>query len=167
MRKNPGRGQTGHRNFKGKEAKGIKEPEKEKKAAELTDQLQKAMQALKELEELKKQMAAQKEKEKELLARLEAEKGKQTKNPPLIAIASPKDGTSVDSEYITLLGVAEDDEGIVKFEVLVNQQPATRKDQRDLQLVAKNPKRIDFSERIRLREGKNDSLWLPRTRRDC
>ena len=114
------------------------------------------MQALKELEELKKQIAAQKEKEKELLARLEAEKGKQTKNPPLIAIASPKDGTSVDSEYITLLGVAEDDEGIVKFEVLVNQQPATRKDQRDLQLVAKNPKRIDFSERIRLREGKNE-----------
>jgi uncharacterized caspase-like protein len=39
---------------------------------------------------------------------------------------------------------------------LVNQQAASRKNQRDLQLVAKDLKQVDFSEKIRLREGKNE-----------
>jgi uncharacterized caspase-like protein len=62
----------------------------------------------------------------------------------------------VDFESISLAGVAESGKGIAKFEIFVNQQAATRKDQRDLQLVAKDLKRVDFSEKIRLREGKNE-----------
>ena len=140
---------------KEKGAIGIKDPEKEKQTAELTDKLQKALQALKELDEMKKQLAEQKEK----MARLEqteAGKSKQSKIPPVIAIASPKDGTSVDFEYISIAGVAESEKGIANFEILVNQKPASQKDQRGLQLIAKDLKQVDFSEKIHLREGKNE-----------
>jgi uncharacterized caspase-like protein len=142
--------------LKAKEVLGGKDPEKEKQMAALTESFQKALQ---DLEELKKKVAEQTEKEKGLTARLqslEEEKSKQGRVPLIIAIASPKDGISVDSEYINLMGVAEGEEGIVKFEVLVNQQPVHRKTQRDLQLVAQDLRRIDFLERIRLREGKNE-----------
>jgi uncharacterized caspase-like protein len=74
----------------------------------------------------------------------------------LIAIASPQDGTSVDFGYISIAGVAESGKGIVKFEILVNQQPATRKEERDLKMAAKELRRLEFSEKIRLREGKNE-----------
>lgn len=145
--------------FQEKEVPGIKEPEKEKQIAALTEKLQKALKALQDLEELKRKVAEQKEKERELMARLqslEEEKLKESKSPPVVVIASPKDKISVDEEYIVLSGVAEDDKGVVQIEILVNDQLANRKGQRDLQLVAKELKRIDFSERIRLREGKNE-----------
>jgi uncharacterized caspase-like protein len=149
---------------KEKEAIGIKDAQKEKQIAELNERLQKALQALKDLEEMKKKLAEQEEKEKVLMARLEQAERERlklerlgpSKIPPVIAIASPKDGISVDFHYISIAGVAESGKGIAKFEILVNQQLASRKDQRDLQLVAKDLKRVDFSERIRLREGKNE-----------
>jgi hypothetical protein len=142
--------------LKAKEVLRGKDPEKEKQMAALTENFQKALQ---DLEELKKKVAEQTEKEKGLTARLqslEEEKSKSVRKPLIIAIASPKDGISVDSEYINLSGVAEGEEGIVKFEILVNQQPVRRKTQRDLQLIARDLRRIDFSERIRLREGTNE-----------
>jgi hypothetical protein len=79
-----------------------------------------------------------------------------SKIPPVIVIAGLKDGMIVDNEFISLAGVAESGKGISKFEILVNQQPTTRKEGRDLQLVARDLRRVDFSERIRLREGKNE-----------
>ena len=144
--------------------KGIKDSQKERQIAELNEQLQKASQALKDLEEMKRRVAEQEVKEKELMARLEQseqeklrlEKSGPSINPPLVAIANPKDGMTVDSEYISISGVAESGKGIAKFEILVNQQLAHRKDQRDLRLVVKDLRRIDFSEKIRLREGKNE-----------
>jgi hypothetical protein len=149
---------------KEKEAIGIKDAQKEKQIAELNDRLQRASQALKDLEEMKRKLAEQQQKEKELMARLEQaeeerlrlEKLGPMKMPPVIAIASPPDGMTVDFGYISIAGVTESAKGIAKFEILVNQQLASRKDQRDLQLVAKDLKRVDFSERIRLREGKNE-----------
>ena len=138
--------------------------EKEKQIAELNERLQKALRALKDLEEMKKKLAEQQEKEKVLMARLEQaeqdklklERSASARTPPLIAIASPLDGTSVDFEYIPIAGVAESERGIVRFEILVNQQAASRKEERDLKLVTKDLRRVDFSERIRLREGKNE-----------
>jgi uncharacterized caspase-like protein len=62
----------------------------------------------------------------------------------------------VDFQYISISGVAESGKGIAQLEILVNQQAASRKNQRDLQLVAKDLKQVDFSEKIRLREGKNE-----------
>ena len=134
-------------------------PQEEKKIVEeLTERLQKAMLAMKELEEMKKKMTEREEKEAQLLARLESleeERSRQPKNLPMIAIAYPRNGITVDSEYVTLYGMAEYEKGIRKFEILVNNKPVGLKDQGDLQLVRKERKRIDFSERIRLREGQN------------
>ncbi len=145
--------------LKKKEALGIKDVQKEKQMAELTDKLQKALQSLKELEEMKKKLAEQQEKEKQLMTRLEqveAEKLKQSQNPPVIAIGTPKDGVNVDSEYVNLFGVVEHDKGIEKFEILVNQQLVGRKAHQGLKAGPADSKRIDFAERVRLREGKNE-----------
>lgn len=149
---------------KEKEAIGIKDSQKEKQITELNERLQKASQALKDLEEMKKKVAEQQAKEKELVARLEQSEQEKLRlerlgpsiNPPLVAIANPKDGMTVDSEYVSLAGVAESGKGIAKFEILVNRQLASRKDQKDLQSVAKDLRRVDFLEKIRLREGKNE-----------
>jgi uncharacterized caspase-like protein len=149
-----------------KQTPGIEDVEKEKKIAELNERLQKAMQALNDLEDMKEKMAEQQKKVEEqrgkeqvLTARLDAlEKGKSmpSQTPPLIAIANPKDGISVDSEYISFAGVAEHEKGIIKFEIMVNNEPVTFKDQRGLKIVPKEQKRIEFSERIRLKQGKNE-----------
>jgi hypothetical protein len=135
-----------------------KPQEEQKIVEELRERLQKAMQALKELEDAKKKLSEREEKEAQLLARLESmerERSIQSKNLPVIAIANPKDGISVDSEYISIFGVAEHDKGISKFEILVNNKPVGLISHKDLQLPPKDRKRIEFSERIRLREGQN------------
>ncbi len=137
----------------------IIENDREKKIEELTAKLQKAQQAMKELEETKKKLTEREEKEAQLLARLETMEGErsiQSKNLPVIAIGYPKDGLSIDSEYVSLFGVAEHEKGISKLEILVNNKPLELKDQRSLKLSPKDRKRIEFSERIRLREGQNN-----------
>jgi hypothetical protein len=143
---------------KEKEAQRIKDNDKEKATEELTERLQKALQALKELEDTKKKLSEQEEKGAQILARLESmerERSIQSKNLPVIAVGYPRDGISVDSEYVSLFGVAEHEKGILKFEILVNGKPVGLKDRRNLQLVPKDRKRIEFSERIQLREGQN------------
>jgi hypothetical protein len=143
---------------KEKDAPGIKESDKEKKIEDLTEKLQKALQAMKELEEMKKKLTEREEKEAQLSARLEAievERGKQPRNLPLIAIAYPKDGISLDSDYVNLYGVAEHEKGISKLEILVNNQPMGLRNQGDVQIKPKDRKRIEFSEKVRLQEGKN------------
>jgi len=134
-------------------------PDKERQIAELTERLQNALQALKDLEELKKKLAAQQEREQELTARLtrmQEEKSKPTPVPPVIAIVTPQDGAIVDHEVLSLFGVAEHAAGIARFEILVNGELRIRKAQRDVEVVGKDPRRVDFSERVHLREGKND-----------
>ncbi|RPH49251.1 MAG: hypothetical protein EHM85_14515 [Desulfobacteraceae bacterium] len=150
-----------------KDIPNTKDDEKEKKIAELNERLQKAIQALHDVEEMKKrmslQLAEQQKKEAQFVARLDAmetERTKQPKNIPVIAIATPKDGTTVDSEYIALAGVAEHEKGIEKFEILLNGESAHLKDQRGIHIAQKEIKRIEFSERIHLREGKNNITIL-------
>lgn len=135
------------------------QPQEEKKTVEeLRERLQKALQSLKELEEMKKKLTEREEKEAQLLARLERmekERLIQSKSVPVIAIGYPKDGISVDSEYVSLFGVAEHEKGISKFEILVNNKPTGLRDHKDLRLKPEDRKRIEFSERVRLREGQN------------
>jgi len=140
------------------EVQGIKDSAKEQPTEDLNERLQKAQQALEELEEMKKKLSEREEKEAQLLARLESmerERSIQSKNLPVIAIANPRDGINVDSEHVSLNGVAEHDKGISKIEILVNNKPVSLKDSRGLQIIPKDRKRIEFSERIRLREGQN------------
>jgi len=136
----------------------MKESEREKNIEELTEKLQKALQAMKELEEMKKKMTEKEEKESQLLARLESleeERSRQAKNLPVIAVAYPKDGLTLDSEYVNLYGMAEHEKGIMRFEILVNKKLVVSKGQRDLPTLPKDRNRIEFSERIRLQEGQN------------
>ena len=133
--------------LKEKEPPAVKEDDKEKKIGELSEKLKKALQTIKELQEAKDLLAS--------LESVEVEKSKQPKNLPVIAIGYPKDGISVDTEYVTLYGVTEHEKGISKFEVLVINKPMGMRDQGDVQIKPKDQKRIEFSEKIRLREGQN------------
>jgi len=144
--------------IKALETKGP-DPMKERQIAELKAKLQDALQALKELEEMKKKIAEREQKEEEMMARLrkmEEERMKSAKNLPFIAILNPADKAVVESEYVYLSGVAGDDQGLTKMEIKVNGKVIKREDERGLRLVAKDAKRIEFSERIRLQEGKNE-----------
>jgi Caspase domain len=143
---------------KEKEVPRIKDSDKAKATEDLNERLQKALQALKELEDTKKKLSEREEKEAQLLARLESmerERSIQSKSLPVIAVAYPKDGISVDSENVSLYGVAEHENGISKLEIFVNNKPVGQRGHKDLQLPPKDRKRIEFSERIHLREGQN------------
>ena len=133
--------------LKEREPPVVKEDDKEKKIGELLERLKKALQTIKELQEAKDLLAS--------LESIEVERSKQPKNLPVIAIGYPKDGISVDAEYVSLYGVAEHEKGISKFEVLVNNKPMGLRDQGDVQIKPRDRKRIEFSEKIRLREGQN------------
>jgi hypothetical protein len=136
----------------------LEQMEMEKNLVDQTEK-EKQLETRLKMEEMKKNLAEQQEKEKELVARLEqvkTEKIKQSLTPPVIAIGTPKDGVSVDSEYVSLFGVVEHDKNIEKFEILVNQQLVRRKAHQGLKAGPADLKRIDFAERIRLREGKNE-----------
>ena len=129
------------------ETSEITEGDKGKKIEVLSEKLKKALQAMKELEGMKEELAR--------LESMEVEKSRQPKNLPVIVIAYPEDGITIDSDYVNLLGVAEHEKGISKFEILLNDKPIGSKDQRNVQLVPKGRKRIEFSEKVRLREGQN------------
>jgi hypothetical protein len=109
------------------------------------DERQKRILLTKELEEKQKR-------EKELLTRLEDS----SKTPPLIAIASPMEGSEVEAKTIIFSGVAEDDQGLQSLEAFINDEPFQKKIGRGIRFPEKNyPKRIDFRERIPLRKGEN------------
>jgi hypothetical protein len=132
-------------------------PDKEQQLAELTMRLERALQAVEALEELKRQLATQQAREQDLtarLARLQAEQGKSM--PPVIAIVTPQEGTIVDHEIVSLYGVAEHAAGIARFEIVVNGERRTGKEQPELMERAKDLRRVEFSEQLHLREGKND-----------
>ena len=136
----------------------IKQGDREKKIEELTEKLQKALQSIKEFEEMKKKLTEREEKEAQLLARLESlegERSRQAKDHPVIAVAYPRDGLTLDTEYVNLYGMAEHEKGIMRFEILVNKKLVVSKEQRDLTTLSKDRRRIEFSEKIRLQEGQN------------
>jgi hypothetical protein len=149
--------------LKEKENDAMGDREKEKKTADLLEKLQRALQSLKDLEELRKKLAEQGEKEKELAARLqllEDEKLKQSKTIPIIAVLSPRDGAIVESECIPLSGVAENQNEITRLDILLNNALIGPKDQRLIQITPKELNRIEFSEQICLKEGRNEITIL-------
>lgn len=101
---------------------------------------------------LTKELEEKEKREKELLTRLEDT----SKTPPVIAIASPIEGSKVEVKTITFSGVAEDDQGLQNLEVFINDEPLQKKIGRGIRLPEKRyPKRIDFRERIPLQKGEN------------
>ena len=59
------------------------------------------------------------------------------KNPPVIMIASPRDGSTIETNSVGISGVAEDEQGIERLEIFINNKPLEDKTGRGLQLKKK------------------------------
>lgn len=80
------------------------------------------------------------------------------KAPPLIAIASPSDGSQVSVDRVTLVGAAASERGIARVDILVNGRSLTQRETRGIKVVPTelpNAATMDFSERIPLQDGQN------------
>ncbi len=140
---------------------------KDKKITELQAKLSKLAESMKQLEDMKKQLDEERKKsdfltkelaekemrEKELLGRLEYGK----ESPPVIVVATPKDGVEVEVGTITFSGVAEDEQGLKGLDIFINDSPLLAKASRDIKVVgARYPRRPEFAERLSLRSGRNE-----------
>jgi len=97
-------------------------------------------------------LAVKDKKEKDLMVKLE----ESSKVPPVIVIASPEDGSEVEANTIHLSGVAEDDKGIERLEIFVNDRLIEKKIGRGIKVEQKkHPQRLDFKERIPIERGTN------------
>jgi hypothetical protein len=112
---------------------------------ELEQERKKAILLTEELDEKEKR-------EQELLTQL----AQGAKNPPVIMVASPKDGGTIEANSIGLSGVVEDEQGIERLEIFINDKPLEDKTGRGLQVKKKvQSRRIEFNERISLQLGEN------------
>ncbi len=81
--------------------------------------------------------------------------------PPVIALASPSDGAEVTADRILLAGAAASERGIARVEIRVNGQLLTHREARGIAVRPDAPAsqpNLEFSERLTLKEGKNDIL---------
>ncbi len=79
--------------------------------------------------------------------------------PPVIALASPSDGADVTVDRILLAGAAASERGIARVEIRVNGQLLTQREARGITVKPDAPAiepNLEFSERLSLKEGKND-----------
>jgi uncharacterized protein YgiM (DUF1202 family) len=79
--------------------------------------------------------------------------------PPVIALASPTDGTEITAEKILLAGAAASERGIARVEIRVNGQLLPQRDTRGIAVRPDSPgsqPNLEFSERVALKEGKNE-----------
>ncbi|MGD9004198.1 MAG: caspase family protein, partial [Desulfobacterales bacterium] len=133
--------------------------ELEQKLAKLTETLNELDKLKNELEEGRKQISvlSQELEEKEELERDLKSKLEHFENsPPVIVIASPKDNSEVTSKKATLYGVAKDDKGVTKLEVIIGNQVSHEPIVRDLKFAEEPaPKRVEFNKTINLQTGIN------------
>jgi hypothetical protein len=133
---------------------------------DLQTKLKELMAKVSELDEMKKQLEAERkkteqlsqaleekeEREKDLLSRISAGE----KAAPVIVVASPIDGLKTESRNIQLTGVTEDDTGIRRLNISLNNKEVFPKDGRGIQVKALElPLQYHFNERIRLDDGLN------------
>ena len=101
---------------------------------------------------LAKELEKQKNKEKELLTKLE----KSSKSPPVIVVATPRDGTNTEAPFIGLSGVVVDEQGLEQLQFHINDRTLDERDQRGTKLAElQHPKRFEFKEKIPLDKGAN------------
>jgi Caspase domain len=144
----------------------VLEDEKSKTIAQLETKLAKLMETLSKLDEMQTQLEeerkktvqlseeleAKEEREKELMSKLES----RAKFPPILVIASPKDGQQTEAAMVRLSGIAEDDQGVKQLEIFINDKMLTAAHDRGIRPLDKGlPKRLDFDERIPLVKGEN------------
>ena len=112
----------------------------------LEDERKRTTSLAQELEEKEK-------KEKDLVSKLK--EGSRTS--PVIVITSPKESSRVEINMISLSGVAEDDQGLEKVEIFINDKPLKREGDRGIKVTAGPlPKRLEFHEQVPLEAGPNE-----------
>ncbi len=155
------------------ETKGKPEPKaetvdsaKDKQVKELEEKLAKLMATLTKLDEMKKKFEEERKKTTELEMQLEEKEeieqdllkkvADSARVPPVLVIASPKDGLRTEAKGIQFSGVAEDDQGVKRIEIFVNDIRLDHEGGRGIRISEGSlPKRLDFDERIVLKKGKN------------
>ena len=81
--------------------------------------------------------------------------------PPVIAVASPSDGTEITAEKILLAGAAASERGIARVEIRLNGHLLPQRETRGIVVKPDNQgsqPNLEFSERLALKEGKNEIL---------
>ena len=140
---------------------------KEEKITKLEVNIEKQKETLSQLEEMKKQFDEEREKTRILTQQLaDKERREQDliiklrhslRNPPVIVIASPQDGTQVEINIINLSVIAEDEEGLEKLEIFLNERPLGIKVERGIPVSGqKYPKRLYFRKKVVLEKGENE-----------
>jgi hypothetical protein len=141
--------------------------EKEKKIAQLEERLAKLTEQLAQLEGVKREFEEEKKKTEALAKELEQKQKREqdliirlkdgSKAPPVIVIASPAEGSTVEVKIIQLIGVVEDEEGLAKLEIFQNGEPVMeRAGERGMRKTKDGgPKRFDFKESLQLDSGEN------------
>jgi len=140
--------------------------DKDAKVAALEAKLAKLMETLIQLEEMKKQIEEQKQKsdtlvrelvekdqrEKELLTQLE----ESLKAAPVIVLAFPREDSTVDVNFVQFSGVVEDEKGLTRLEIFINDKPLTKGSDRGLRVApVTSTKRLEFTEHVSLVKGAN------------
>jgi hypothetical protein len=136
-----------------------REEDLEKQLAELSTKLEKLDEMNKELQQekekaalLSRELEERERREKELMSRISTG----ARIPPLLLITSPEDGRHSETDSIRLTGAVEDDQGLMRLDVLVNGRPVESGDARGIRPVeVPAPKRLSFERRIPLTQGAN------------
>lgn len=136
-----------------------REEDLEKQLSELSNKLVKLDEMNKELQQekekaaqLSRELEERERREKELMSRI----GTGVKIPPLLLITSPEDGRKNETDSVRLAGAVEDDQGLMRLEVLVNGRPVEGGEARGIRPVeGVAPKRLSFERRIPLIQGPN------------
>ncbi len=140
--------------------------EREFKIAQLELKLEQLEGLVAKMEEMKKGLEEEKSKSTELSRNLEQKEKREQELlarlrsgpsvPPVIVVASPEDNSNVEMKTVTLNGVVEDVQGIVLFEIFINDMPVSLENTRGIRTTPVKPLvRYDFMERIQLRAGDN------------
>jgi hypothetical protein len=139
-----------------------REEDLEKQLAELSTKLEKLDEMNKELQQekekaaqLSQELEERERREKELMVRI----GSGNRIPPLLLITSPEDGRQNETDSVRLTGAVEDDQGLMRLEVLVNGRLVESGDNRGIRPVEGTaPKRLSFERRVPLAQGANRIL---------
>jgi hypothetical protein len=124
------------------------------KVAEL-DALARQIQEQRDLSaNLTRQLLEKSRQEKDLVSRSSAIKG----TPPLLLIASPENDALIEAQTVSLTGVAEDDRGLQRLEVVLNGSLIDEKDTRSSKAESLYPLRLNFERQISLNPGANRIL---------
>jgi hypothetical protein len=103
---------------------------------------------------LTRQLLEKDRREKDLASRASAIKG----TPPLLLIASPENDGLVEAQTVALTGIAEDDRGLQRLEVILNGSLVDEKDSRSFKTGTLPPLRLNFERQIFLSPGANRIL---------